>query len=36
MLEYKAEDAGIIVETQEESYTSQCSPYEEEVNKRKG
>ena len=34
MLEYKAEDAGIIVEIQEESYTSQCSPYEEVTKER--
>lgn len=32
MLTYKAEDRGIAVEKQEESYTSQCSPYEVEVS----
>ena len=32
MLVYKAEDRGIAVEKQEESYTSQCSPYEPEVS----
>jgi len=32
MLAYKAEDKGIAVEKQEESYTSQCSPYAAEVS----
>lgn len=32
MLWYKAEDCKIQVEKQEESYTSQCSPYEDEVS----
>jgi putative transposase len=32
MLIYKAEDSNITVEKQEESYTSQCSPYEPEVS----
>ncbi|MDD2504566.1 MAG: transposase [Clostridia bacterium] len=31
LLAYKAEDQGILTETQEESYTSQCSPYAAEV-----
>ena len=31
MISYKAEDAGIEVNFQEESYTSQCSPYALEV-----
>lgn len=30
---YKAEDKGILIEWQEESYTSQCSPYAKEVSK---
>ncbi|MDI6604518.1 MAG: zinc ribbon domain-containing protein [Thermoanaerobacteraceae bacterium] len=33
LITYKAEDKGIIVEKQEERYTSQCSPYEKEINK---
>ena len=32
LLTYKAEDQGIQIEMQEESYTSQCSPYTEEVS----
>lgn len=32
MLVYKAEDRGIAVDKQEESYTSQCSPYAPEVS----
>lgn len=32
MLEYKAEDKGILVDRQEESYTSQCSPFTAEVS----
>lgn len=32
MLTYKAEDRQIVVEKQEESFTSQCSPYEVEVS----
>lgn len=32
MLAYKAEDRGIAVDKQEESYTSQCSPYAQEVS----
>ena len=31
LLEYKAKDQGIQTEMQEESFTSQCSPYAEEV-----
>ncbi|SHF73351.1 transposase, IS605 OrfB family, central region [Caldanaerobius fijiensis DSM 17918] len=34
LITYKAEDKGIRVEKQEESYTSQCSPYEEEVSEK--
>lgn len=34
LLTYKAEDSGIFVEKQEESYTSQCSPYEIEVSEK--
>lgn len=32
LLSYKAEDRGIAVDTQEESYTSQCSPHAKEVS----
>jgi putative transposase len=32
LLMYKAEDRGIVAEIQEESYTSQCSPYTKEVS----
>lgn len=33
LLRYKAEDKGITIDLQEESYTSQCSPYALEVSK---
>jgi putative transposase len=33
LLIYKAQDRGIFVEKQDESYTSQCSPYAEEISK---
>ncbi|MBZ4666320.1 transposase [Mahella sp.] len=33
LLTYKAEDMSIMIEKQEESYTSQCSPYAESVSK---
>ena len=32
LLSYKAEDRGIDIDTQEEKYTSQCSPYAKEVS----
>lgn len=34
LLEYKSEDQGIQTEMQEESFTSQCSPYAEEVSEQ--
>jgi putative transposase len=34
LIKYKAEDRGIRIEKQEESYTSQCSPYEEEISEK--
>ncbi|MDI3534923.1 MAG: putative transposase [Thermosediminibacterales bacterium] len=34
LITYKAEDKGIKVKKQEESYTSQCSPYEEKISEK--